>query len=821
MFCTTMVPTRQQRALTRKIGDRHLGMPHTMIPTPHREHPLARPVVALCGAGGLGLLVWALASQALPLVARTALAAAGLGLVVMGLLWRRLSQHAVALGAAASAAQQEAQRATTQLSTTLNILPDGLAIYDAEDRLVLCNAQYREVVSGTTMPVEYGTRFEDVLRRAAESGEITAALQDTEAWLAGRMARHRSPAGPEVQELRGDRWMHITERNLDGGGVVVLRSDITDTVHKERALQQALDDAERAERRLREAVDAMPAGLDIYDEHDRLVLCNSFMANLRPHLPLHTSLGKTYEELLREGLKHGIPEEALGQEELWVAHEMALRGHRPGPEVRHYPNGAWMHMHESRTPSGMTVVVRLDISDLIEQRQKAEEARQESQRIRQLLERAVEALPVSIEIFDEQDRLVLYNQQLTRMYPHMDYKEHLGTHFADILRHSVRRGLVPSAHGREEAWIAERMSEHGSRTSNLVQRLADGRWINIYETRTPENYVVAVRLDITDLIEQRQALEAAQDAAQQARQLLQDAVESLPEGFALFDADDKLVVCNAQYRRLYPISAPMIVPGSTFEQIARYGAERGQYSDAVGNEEAWLAQLMADHQAAQHAVLQRLPEGRWVQAYERRTPQGGIAGVRTDVTQLVRKEQELAAANAQLALLSSTDGVTGIGNRRRFDQRLATEWARCGRQQLPLSVVLIDIDHFKLYNDHYGHLAGDECLRKVAQLLQAMTRRADEVAARYGGEEFVLLLPDVPLADATVVAQRCMDSLRDAALDHSRSPTAPVITLSMGIASVVPRAGTGSDTLVQAADAALYRAKNGGRNRIEVFDPVE
>ncbi|MBX9831749.1 MAG: diguanylate cyclase, partial [Burkholderiaceae bacterium] len=82
-------------------------------------------------------------------------------------------------------------------------------------------------------------------------------------------------------------------------------------------------------------------------------------------------------------------------------------------------------------------------------------------------------------------------------------------------------------------------------------------------------------------------------------------------------------------------------------------------------------------------------------------------------------------------------------------------------------------------------------------------------------------LPDVPLADATVVAQRCMDSLRDAALDHSRSPTAPVITLSMGIASVVPRAGTGSDTLVQAADAALYRAKNGGRNRIEVFDPAE
>jgi diguanylate cyclase (GGDEF)-like protein len=189
------------------------------------------------------------------------------------------------------------------------------------------------------------------------------------------------------------------------------------------------------------------------------------------------------------------------------------------------------------------------------------------------------------------------------------------------------------------------------------------------------------------------------------------------------------------------------------------------------------------------------------------------------VTQLVRKEQELAAANAKLALLSTTDGVTGIGNRRRFDDRLATEWMRCGRHGLPLTVILIDIDHFKLYNDHYGHLAGDECLRRVAQLLQATIRRADEVAARYGGEEFVLLLPDVPLPEAVTVAQRCMDSLRDAALAHPRSPTAPIITFSMGIASVVPRPEAGSDTLVQAADAALYRAKYGGRNRFEVFDP--
>lgn len=782
-------------------------------------NPAAAWVAAGSSAAALALLSWAMASAELPPGARAAIGAAALAVGVAVIAGWRAAQQLRQVHAALQMAGQAARAAQIQLTATLDILPDGLAIYDDEDRLVLCNAGYHEVQPGTTIPLEYGMRFEDALRRAALSGLIVDAQPDPEAWIAERMARHRSPAGPEVQQLRGNRWRRISEQRLADGGLVVLRTDITDVVLNERALQQALGDAERAERSLREAVDAMPAGLEIYDEHDRLVLCNRHMARLRPYLPPDASLGKTYEELLREGLRHGMPQEACGQEELWLAHELAARGHRSGPEVRQYPGGVWMHFYESRTPSGMTVCVRLDITGLIEQRQRAEAARQESQQTRQLLERAVEALPVSVEIFDEHDRLVLYNQQLSRMYPHMDYAQHLGRSFADILRYSVERGLIPSARGRGEAWIAERLAEHGSRTATLVQRLADGRWINVYETRTPENFVVAVRLDITDLIGQREALEAAEQAAQQASQLLRDAIESLPEGFALFDADDRLVVCNSQYQRLYPISAPVMVPGNTFEYITRYGAERGQYLDAIGNEEAWIAQRMAQHRAAERAMLQRLPDGRWLQAYERRTPQGGTAGVRTDVTQLVRKEQELAAANEKLALLSTTDGVTGIGNRRRFDERLATEWLRCARHGAPLAVVLIDIDHFKLYNDHYGHLAGDECLRQVAQLLQATIRRADEVAARYGGEEFVLLLPETPLPEALKLAQRCMDSVRTAALPHARSPTAAHLTLSMGVASLVPRPGSAPDTLVQAADAALYRAKHGGRNRIETFDP--
>ena len=302
-----------------------------------REDTLALLGVGVGAAGALGLALWALAGPDLEGGVRAGLSAAGLVLGVLAALHWRLLQRTRRLQAAAQAAQQAAAHAQANLSATLDILPDGLAVYDADDRLELCNARYREVAPGITLPLEYGTPFEDVLRRIATTGEIIDAEQGIDAWLASRMARHRAPSGPQVQQVRGDRWMRITERALEGGGVVILRTDITDTVHRERALEQALQGAERAERRLREAVNAMPAGLEIYDEDDRLVLCNDQMTRWRPHLPVEESLGKTHEELLRDGLRHGIPQVAQGQEELWLAHEMALRGHRSGPEIRHYP----------------------------------------------------------------------------------------------------------------------------------------------------------------------------------------------------------------------------------------------------------------------------------------------------------------------------------------------------------------------------------------------------------------------------------------------------------------------------------------------------
>ena len=174
----------------------------------------------------------------------------------------------------------------------------------------------------------------------------------------------------------------------------------------------------------------------------------------------------------------------------------------------------------------------------------------------------------------------------------------------------------------------------------------------------------------------------------------------------------------------------------------------------------------------------------------------------------------LEQANDKLEALSYTDGLTGIANRRNFDRMLAQEWNRGQRAGTPLALVLLDVDHFKHFNDHYGHLAGDGCLRSLARVLVQAGRRAGELPARYGGEEFVVLLPDAGWDDALETARRIQKDVWSLALPHAE--TSPgIVTVSLGVASLVPSRQHMPEELVRQADSALYRAKQSGRNCLQ------
>lgn len=192
-----------------------------------------------------------------------------------------------------------------------------------------------------------------------------------------------------------------------------------------------------------------------------------------------------------------------------------------------------------------------------------------------------------------------------------------------------------------------------------------------------------------------------------------------------------------------------------------------------------------------------------------------LVGFMFDISERKKNEEELLRLKKELEILSYQDSLTGIANRRMFDQVLQRQWASAIREQQALSLIILDIDEFKKYNDHYGHSKGDEALQQVAQKIQKVLRASD-LAARFGGEEFVVLLPETTAQSACIVAERIRASVEAVQIPHAQASAAPYVTISLGVGSITPSSEDEMHEFIRTVDAELYRAKNEGRNRYAV-----
>lgn len=186
----------------------------------------------------------------------------------------------------------------------------------------------------------------------------------------------------------------------------------------------------------------------------------------------------------------------------------------------------------------------------------------------------------------------------------------------------------------------------------------------------------------------------------------------------------------------------------------------------------------------------------------------------TIVRARVRTHLTLKLQNDLLRSMAMMDGLTGVANRRKFDDDISANWRQCFREQKPLSLILVDVDYFKRYNDRYGHLAGDGCLKSVAQALSETVRRPYDLVARYGGEEFACVLPNTCLSGAVEIAEKMQKRIRALDIEHSASDVDRVVTISLGVATLMPAGDLEFQALIAAADQQLYEAKKAGRARV-------
>lgn len=247
------------------------------------------------------------------------------------------------------------------------------------------------------------------------------------------------------------------------------------------------------------------------------------------------------------------------------------------------------------------------------------------------------------------------------------------------------------------------------------------------------------------------------------------------------------------------------------------------------NDRAWVVDFCVaqsisgvDHEADYRALTIN-GEYIWIRdvVHVVRKPDGevdSLVGFMFDISERKKQEQELETLKKQLEEYSYQDGLTGIANRRFFEDSYQREWLNAQREQQPLTIMLLDIDYFKQYNDHNGHLLGDACLKQIAQILKKSVSRPRDLVARFGGEEFILILPDTTQASAIEVVERILQSIRTADICHSTSPLDQRLSVSLGVKTIIPTQKNDKMAFLKEVDQNLYLAKERGRNGYVIQD---
>ncbi len=425
---------------------------------------------------------------------------------------------------------------------------------------------------------------------------------------------------------------------------------------------------------------------------------------------------------------------------------------------------------------------------------------------RDLLAAAVQQAPDFNYVKDRHSRFAAVNNAVARLHGFAEPSAMIGRTDFDLASPVRAQTLFES----EQALMAGTKDKLVFE-EQLVDAQGKTRWFTTAKVplHGPNGDMIGIAGVTRDITEDRQLRQELVES----RNTLSYALAEMSDGLAMFDSDGRIVMCNEQYSASFPYTRDLRRPGADLRDVLNKVVDTGEQINIQPDAQGWINRIVDNlHRESEEVV--HMFDGRWLQVRTKPTTENKTMVVVTDVTRIKTAEQALRSATDQLEQLVRTDGLTGLLNRRAFDNAMENEITRSARTGSPMSLLLIDVDRFKAFNDLYGHPAGDETLRRVAEHLRDSIKRSSDLAARYGGEEFAAILPDTDEDGAYMVAEAFRLALGGARLTH-RASERGYVTASIGVATYMPdnlRRSAGE--LIEAADEALYSAKAAGRDRV-------
>lgn len=688
----------------------------------------------------------------------------------------------------------------------LDVMPMGVVVCDHRGHMVFASAEARRLLELEDMPSVPNVSLGETLTVYCAQGDrpyppedlpLMRSLQGEPSWADDIVLSHGDQlipiemASTPIFDREGRveyaiaAFQDITTRCQ----AQQVLADYNQTL--ERTVAQRTADLNQAQATQRLLFEAIP---DLLMRFDRNGVCLDVMSagSVAMIAPPCEQIGRSLAAVL--------PADMVAERMEYI-HLALETGQNQVYEYRFLTPKGWRHEEARIVASGADEVLIM-VRDITERKQ-AELSLQESQMLYRSL---ADILPHALYRTDCQGHITFVNPAYLKLL-NRTQEECIGRTAWD---------LFPAEFAQRYTADSEYVMRTGETLNQInTYPLADGQGLGyvhickspVYNADGAITGMQGVFWDITDL-KNTEAVLAGQ------KQFLQNVIDSVPSTIVVKDRDHRIQIANQASAALHGITPA--------DMLGKQDSEINPNISMVEAEQArQINQRVMDTQEpyqAEQEITDMAGVSRWYQLLISpfRDSDGNINGVVSnclDITDRKQIETALQDANEKLGRLATLDGLTQIPNRRRFDEYLAQEWQRLVREQQPLSLILFDVDFFKPYNDHFGHQQGDEGLIAVAQAANQAVKRAADLLARYGGEEFGVILPNTRRSGAESVAKAIQAEIADLRLPHPKSTVNDYLTVSLGIASVVPTATQAPEDLIAAADAALYQAKRRGRNR--------